>query len=1151
VSASPLKLKNIAIVAESPQRAASASEASSGTRPPPRQRIVRERRQYNKWAATQTLEDYALRYTAEKARRYSPWWIANTALGAISFLACEAIGGGLTLQYGFTNAVTAIVVVCALMFLIGLPIASYAAKYGLDIDLLTRGAGFGYMGSTITSLIYASFTFLLFAIEASIMSEALRMVLGIPLWIAHLISSLVVIPIAIYGISFISRMQIATQPIWLLLQLAVLIFIAVYGGDDVKHWTSFTGDRGSAPGKLDLLLFAAAASTLLSLLPQIGEQADYLRFLPNRHRVGAVRWWTALLSAGPGWVLMGGLKLAAGSFLAVLALSYGVPEADARQPTQMFLVAFERMLSSPTFALVLTGVFVITCQLKINVTNAYAGSIAWSNFFSRLTHAHPGRVVWLVFNVLLALLLMEVGILHAIESILVLYANFAVGWIGALTADLVINKPLGWSPSHAEFKRAHLYDINPVGTGAMLLSIVLSTLAFVGSFGALAQALSPFIGLVTAFFAAPLIAWMTRGRYYLARDPDGLPEDASEIRCVICENTFERSDMAICPAYAGTICSLCCTLEARCHDLCKDDSRFGQQIHQWLGKLLPERIGALVHTSIGHFLGILFLFNLVIGCLLSFIYFQYGSVSPENREVIGTTLSAVFFCLFILAGLAAWLMVLAHESRNAAQRESAHQTTMLMDEIEAHQRTDTALQKAKEVAEAANVAKTRYIVGISHEIRTPLNSIFGYAQLLERGAAGPPDNAIRIIRRSAEHLANLVDGLLDISKIENGMLRLNRDKVQLVEFLGQIVDMFRLQAASRGIEFRYQCPAHLPAYVHTDEKRLRQILINLLSNAIKYTDQGHASLSVRYRSQVAEFEISDTGVGIPEADLERVFEPFERGQSPGVRSIPGTGLGLTITKLLTQILGGEVLVRSTPRVGTTFTVRLLLSEARDAAPALRCRAHDYSGPRLTVLLIDDDPAHLDIVQSLLRPLHFNVVAASNGRAGLELATQARPDLALIDVSMPDMSGWDVVRELRALAELPKLKIVMVSANAHEYSRGGGELAHDAFIMKPIDVQLLLDCIAGLMGIQWTYASDAAVSGEASAAHALPSSARHHVDDLYRLGRIGHVRGIEAKLREIEAEDPSNKPFAAHLRSLLAGFDMKRYMNVLETMRNDG
>ncbi len=174
----------------------------------PRQRIVRERRQYNQWVATQTLEDYALRYTASQARK-STFRVGNTAFGPIAFLACEAIGGAITLSYGFANAASAIVSFCALMFLIGIPICVYAARYGVDIDLLTRGAGFGYIGSTITSLIYASFTFLLFAIEASIMSTALdAAVRHSASRLAHLISALVVIPIALYGISLISRFQI-------------------------------------------------------------------------------------------------------------------------------------------------------------------------------------------------------------------------------------------------------------------------------------------------------------------------------------------------------------------------------------------------------------------------------------------------------------------------------------------------------------------------------------------------------------------------------------------------------------------------------------------------------------------------------------------------------------------------------------------------------------------------------------------------------------------------------------------------------------------------------------------------------------------------------------------------------------------------------
>jgi signal transduction histidine kinase/CheY-like chemotaxis protein len=1119
----------------------------------PRQRIVRERRQYNQWVASQTLEDYALRYTADRARK-SAFRVGNTALGPIAFLACEAIGGAITIAYGFSNAAWAIVAFSILMFLIGLPIAYYAARYGVDLDLLTRGAGFGYMGSTVTSLIYASFTFLLFAIEASIMSMALHMLFDIPLWIAHIISSLVVIPIALYGISMISRMQIVTQPVWLILQFLPIVYIAWHSPGEIAAWTEYSGKQGSPDGSVDFLLFGAAASVLLSLLPQIGEQVDYLRFLPNRDRKNRVGWWTAVIGTGPGWVLLGGFKLLAGSFLAYLLLRHGVAPDQADEPTQMYFLAFQETVKSPTFALVLMGIFVIVCQIKINVTNAYAGSIAWSNFFSRLTHSHPGRVVWLVFNVLVALLLMEIGIFQAIEAILVIYANFAAGWIGALTADLVINKPLGLSPRYIEFKRAHLYDVNPVGIGALLASVVLSSLAFLGTFGEVAQTLAPFVALFVAFFTAPLIAWLTRGRYYLARPATGLPEDSPELRCIVCENVFERSDMALCPAYSGPICSLCCTLEARCRDMCKTNSRFNEQLGSLMQTTLPPRLAAALNTRAGHFVGLFLLSNLAIGLLLAFIYNQYGGVVPSGRETIRATLWLVFMCLFVLSGVASWLIVLAHESRRAAEAESARQTAMLMEEIDAHKRTDAALQKAKEVAEAANVAKTRYIVGLSHEIRTPLNSIFGYAQLLERGITGPSDNAVRVIRRSAEHLANLIDGLLDISKIENGMLRLNRDRVQLAEFIEQIVDMFRLQAAAKGIEFRYVPAPRLPTYVHTDEKRLRQILINLLSNAIKYTERGYASLAIRYRSQVAEFEISDTGIGISPEDMERVFQPFERGNASRVRSIPGTGLGLTITKLLTQIMGGEILARSTPGEGTTFTVRLLLSEATQVPQTANAprRIRGYAGPRRKVLLVDDDPTHLDIVQNLLRPLDFILFSASSGAEGLELAQECQPDIAMIDISMPDMTGWEVARKLRERPEMKQLKIVIVSANAHEYAPGGGseDDLHDAFVMKPIDMQALLDCMRSLMGLEWRYEAPPVPAHDQTIVP-LSEGSRRHLNDLYQLGRIGHVRGIQAKLREIEAEDPANGQFAHVLRMLVTNFDLKRYMNVLEGMRNNG
>ena len=152
--------------------------------------------------------------------------------------------------------------------------------------------------------------------------------------------------------------------------------------------------------------------------------------------------------------------------------------------------------------------------MKINVTNAYAGSLAWSNFFSRLTHSHPGRVVWVVFNTMIAFMLMEMNVFRAMGEVLGLYSNIAIAWIMAVVADLVVNKPLGLSPPGIEFKRAHLYDVNPVGVGAMALASVLSISAHLGVFGAMAQAFSAVIAMAVAFVAAPLLAWATRGRYY-------------------------------------------------------------------------------------------------------------------------------------------------------------------------------------------------------------------------------------------------------------------------------------------------------------------------------------------------------------------------------------------------------------------------------------------------------------------------------------------------------------------------------------------------------------------------------------------------------------------------------------------------------------
>ena len=1120
-----------------------------------RQRIIPIRREYNRWVANQTLEDYALRFTAKSARRFSNDRISQTAIGAISFLALEAIGGAITLSYGTTNAIAAIVVASLAILFIGLPIARYATRHGVDVDLLTRGASFGYIGSTITSLIYASFTFILFAIEASIMSSALQLAFGIPLWIGYIISAVVVIPLVTHGVQMISRFQLVTQPIWLILNIVPFFFIAFLDWDKFDLWLGFGGlgtpeAAAGAIAPFELAKFGAASAVILALMTQIGEQVDFLRFLPPQ---GASKWRhrLAIFLAGAGWVVVGAPKLLAGSFLAYLALSSGVSAEHASEPGHMYAVAFGYMIPNQFLALMLMAVFVVISQLKINVMNAYAGSLAWSNFFSRLTHSHPGRVVWLLFNVAIALLLMELGIYRLLEETLGIFSIIAMAWLCSISADLFVNKPLGLAPPGIEFKRAHLYDINPVGVGSMLLSTVIALSAHFGLFGEMAAALSPYIALVVAFVASPAIAWATKGRYYLARKPRKQWQTLASVTCSICEHPFEPEDMAWCPAYAAPICSLCCSLDARCHDMCKPHAHFRAQTHAVAASILPEWAIAKLRTRLGRYGTSMAIAISLLGSALWMIYYFAAGAAPHTADVVGGTLAVVFFVFAVTAGIITWFLVLAHDSRLVAEEESSRQNTLLLKEIDAHSRTDAELQRAKEKAEAANHAKSRYVVGLSHELRTPLNAVMGYAQVLERDA-GLPENrrgSVQIIRRSAEHLSGLIDGLLDISKIEAGRLQVYSNEINIQDFLDQIVDMFRLQAQAKGLEFRHSRAKALPRYVRTDEKRLRQILVNLLSNAIKFTSAGHVSFEVAYRNQVASFVVADTGSGIAADDIEHVFEPFVRGAAERNRFVPGLGLGLTITKLLTETLGGEITLTSTPGVGTRFQARLMLAkvERPRAASADIRRVVGYVGAMRTVMVVDDNADHRELMREMLSPLGFVVLTAKDGPSCLETLDAQQVDLYFLDIRMPGMSGWELLQALRDRGIAAP--VVMLSANIGDGAApDGGEAVHSDTLAKPFELNQLLEKLATHLDLEWDYAAPAP-TGVADKAPPLRSPGAEHLRELVSLGQIGHVRGIEAKLVEL-AGVPGNQPLVDALRRHIEAFDFDGYAELIERVGHE-
>ncbi len=1096
---------------------------------------TREKRTYNRWVADETMEDFALRFTARRARRWSYGRVANTAIGSISFLALEAIGAAITLTYGFDIAILAIMVVGALLFLTGLPISYYAARYGLDIDLMTRGAGFGYIGSTITSLIYASFTFIFFALEAAILALALEFTLGVPLFAGYVISSLVVIPLVTHGFSKISTFQAWTQPLWVLLHILPFVFLA-FVGYDIDTWTAFAGPE-QVPDASRLLMFGAASGVVFSLVAQIGEQVDFLRFLPEpATRSDRRKWWATVVAAGPGWSVLGVLKMLAGSYLVTLALREGVPMDEAADPTRMYHVAFDQLLDSPGLVLALTGMFVILSQLKINVTNAYAGSIAWSNFFSRLTQSHPGRVVWLVFNVCIALMLMELGVFTGLEHVLSVYSHVAVAWIGALVSDLVVNKSLGLSPRGIEFRRANLYDINPVGIGSMLLACVLAFLAYGGLFGQTLQAFSSFVALGSAFALAPVIAWATGGKYYLAQKDADLP--AGLHRCGVCEYRFDAEDMIQCPFHENPMCSLCCTLETGCHDMCRPEARVDATLRDWMFAYLPDRLARLLLSRHANFIiattSLSALFGLILVVIRSF-------AGHANFDAI---LTMIFGIMMIIIGICVWMFLLIGESRKNASAEAQRQTDRLIQEIRAHDRTDHALQMAKEKAEAANQAKTRYMSGLSHELRTPLNAIYGFAQLLEKD----PDlehwrPSLTSIRRSSEHLAGLIDGLLDISRIEAGRLEVMQDRINLPELLKQVTSIFEEEARSKGLAFQVHSEGRIPTFVRSDEKRLRQIIINLLSNAFRYTKHGSVGFRLKYRNEVALIEVTDTGVGIAPEYLGRIWRPFERGERSDGQ---GSGLGLTITKLLAEILGGEISVESTVNVGSTFRVRLMLPSitpsvfgAQEQTPtAGDVPVTGYKGPRKTVLAVDDDLNHLALVDRFLSDKGFVVLTASNATMAEAMLADARPHIVLLDIDMPGRDGWSLARSLRD-GDHASTPIIMISGHANEERHHRPERGlHDAFVAKPYNLEDLLLQVAELLKVQLIVTPAA----EDRIRRDLSDEEHAHLIDM---ARIGHASALRAALQALQVDHAGPAPLLQDLKTKLDSFDMRGFVETLE------